>query len=231
MVRTLKRSTAVSQIFAPVAGPGPVPVTLRVNGQVHRLGLEPRRSLLDALRLGLGLTGAKRVCNLGECGACTVLIDDEPIYSCLTLALECQGRAVTTIEGLAADGTLDPVQDAFVGCDAVQCGFCTPGQVLAAKALLDDHPDPTDEQIRRGMAGNLCRCGTYTHIVEAIRSLGDGRSGGRVGEAESGQGDQADAGPAARSLRRSCAREAADRRSPGPDLPPLTPASHLGGRR
>ncbi|MGH2457899.1 MAG: (2Fe-2S)-binding protein [Chloroflexota bacterium] len=149
-------------------------MTLCVNQQVFRVSLEPHASLLDALRLHLGLTGAKRVCNLGECGACTVLLDGRPIYSCLALAIECQGHEIRTIEGLSSDGALDPVQDAFIRHDAVQCGFCTPGQIMSAKALLADHPDPSDDDIRRAMAGNLCRCGTYSHIVEAIRDLATG---------------------------------------------------------
>lgn len=176
MARAVKARGAVSPIFAPVSGPRPATITLRVNQQDYRLDLEPRCSLLDALRTRLGLTGAKRVCNLGECGACTVLLDGRPVYACLTLAIECQNREIVTIEGLAVDGKLDPVQEAFVRHDAVQCGFCTPGQVLAAKALLAGKGDPSDEEIRRAMAGNLCRCGTYSHIVEAIRDL---TAGGR----------------------------------------------------
>lgn len=170
MARAVKPA-AVRSVLAPVAGPGPVPVTLRINHQTYQLQLEPRCSLLDALRAHLGMTGTKRVCNLGECGACTVLRDGRPIYSCLALALECQGHELLTIEGLSPDGQLDPVQEAFIQADAVQCGFCTPGQVMAAKALLDANPTPTDEDIRRALAGNLCRCGTYTHIREAIRQL------------------------------------------------------------
>lgn len=162
------------RIMAPLAGPGPTPITLQVNRQTYHLEVEPRRSLLDALRFDLGLTGAKRVCNLGECGACTVLADGRPIYSCLALALEYQNRSITTIEGLAVDGKLDPVQEAFIRCDAVQCGFCTPGQVLAVKALLQENPRPTDEAIQKALAGNLCRCGTYGHIRDAIRSLTEG---------------------------------------------------------
>lgn len=171
MAQVPSEAGSVGAMMVTVAGPGPVPATLRVNGSIYRIDLEPRRSLLDALRLDLGLTGAKRVCNLGECGACTVLLDGRPIYACITLALECQGYEITTIEGLVVDGRLDPVQEAFVRHDAVQCGFCTPGQILAAKALLSRTSDPTDEEIRHAMAGNLCRCGTYRQIFEAIRSL------------------------------------------------------------
>jgi xanthine dehydrogenase YagT iron-sulfur-binding subunit len=186
MARTAKRQVVPAAIIAPVTGPGPVPVTLRINGQMYRLSLEPRWSLLDVLRENLGLTGAKRVCNLGECGACTVLLDGRPVYSCITLALECEKHDVTTIEGLAVEGKLDPVQEAFIRCDAVQCGFCTPGQVLAAKALLAQNPHPTDQEIIRAMAGNLCRCGAYPHIFNAIRSLekADAQVADRIGGAK-----------------------------------------------
>ncbi len=171
VAEAMDKARAGGAMMVTVAGPGPVPVRLQINRSVYHLSLDPRRSLLDALRLDLGLTGTKRVCNLGECGACTVLLDGRPIDACITLALECEGHEITTIEGLAADGRLDPVQEAFIRFDAVQCGFCTPGQVLAAKALLARNPRPSDEEIRHAMAGNLCRCGTYTNIVQAIRSL------------------------------------------------------------
>jgi aerobic-type carbon monoxide dehydrogenase small subunit (CoxS/CutS family) len=127
--------------------------------------------LLDALREDLGLTGAKPGCEMGNCGACTVLLDGEAIYSCLALAVECQGRAVTTIEGLTQGDALDPIQQAFIAHDALQCGFCTPGQVLAMKALLDRNPHPGDEEIDRAMSGNLCRCGAYPKIRAAARAL------------------------------------------------------------
>ena len=146
-------------------------VRLDVNGAAYDLDLEPRRTLLDALREDLGLTGAKPGCNMGNCGACTVLLDGEAVYSCLLLAVECAGRAITTIEGLARGGALDPVQAAFVEYDALQCGFCTPGQVLAMKALLARNPHPTEEEIARGMSGNLCRCGAYPKILAAGRAL------------------------------------------------------------
>lgn len=146
-------------------------IRLTVNDDAYELDVEPRRTLLDALRDDLHLTGAKPGCNMGNCGACTVIVDGEAVYSCLTLAVECQSRAITTIEGLAARGTLDPVQRAFVEYDALQCGFCTPGQILALKALLDRNPHPSDDEIERGMAGNLCRCGAYIKIREAARAL------------------------------------------------------------
>lgn len=153
------------------AAPQRVRIRLNVNGTARELYVEPRRTLLDALREDLHLTGAKPGCNMGNCGACTVLIDGEAIYSCLTLALECEGRSITTIEGLARDGTLDAVQEAFIQHDALQCGFCTPGQILALKALLDCNPHPTDEEIERSLSGNICRCGAYAKIRQAARTL------------------------------------------------------------
>ena len=142
-------------------------VTLHVNGDEHALVLEPRRTLLDALRHDLALTGAKKVCDMGDCGACTVLLDGRAVYSCLVLAVDCQGREVTTIEGLARGSDLDPVQQAFVEADAYQCGFCTPGQIMSVKALLAEQPAPTEEDVRRAVSGNLCRCGAYQNIVRA----------------------------------------------------------------
>ena len=156
------------------------PVTLSVNGAPHTLALEPRHTLLDALRLDLELTGTKRVCDMGDCGACTVLVDGRAMYACLLLAVDCAGRQVTTIEGLAGAGSptggdqsdesgLDPVQRAFVEADAFQCGFCTPGQIMSLRALLNERPAPTDDEIRRAVSGNICRCGAYQNIVEAGR--------------------------------------------------------------
>ena len=143
---------------------------LRVNHLPYEVTVPSRRTLLDLLRDDLALTGTKKVCDLGQCGACTVLRNDTPILSCLTLAVACAGDQITTIEGLAAtDGTLTPLQRAFIDCDGLQCGFCTPGQIMTATALLRDNPSPTDEQIREAMAGNLCRCGAYQGIVEAIK--------------------------------------------------------------
>ncbi|HEX8033529.1 MAG TPA: (2Fe-2S)-binding protein [Ktedonobacterales bacterium] len=146
-------------------------ISLVVNDTSYSLDVEPRRTLLDALREDIHLTGAKPGCNMGNCGACTVLLDGEAIYSCLVLAVECEGRNVTTIEGLARNGELDPVQRAFVEHDALQCGFCTPGQVLALKALLARNPHPSEEEIERGMSGNICRCGAYPKIRAAARAL------------------------------------------------------------
>ncbi len=155
---------------ADLAGPDPVSLSLRVNGQTFSFVAEPRRTLLDALRYDLGLTGAKKGCDEGTCGACTVLLNGKPVYSCLLLAVECQGHEIETIEGLAKGGKLHPVQEAFVEHDALQCGFCTPGQILSIKALLDENPEPTEEDIKRAVSGNLCRCGAYPHIVEAARA-------------------------------------------------------------
>jgi len=152
----------------PVHGPGKVPVELTINGKKHKLELEPRVTLLDAMRDRLEITGAKRVCDRAECGACTVMLDNKAVYSCSVLAIEAQGKSITTVESLMESGKLHPIQQAFVDNDASQCGFCTPGFVVACKAFLDKHPDPTPDQIRHGLAGNLCRCGTYAGIRGAI---------------------------------------------------------------
>jgi xanthine dehydrogenase YagT iron-sulfur-binding subunit len=146
-----------------------VPVALAINGREHRLLVEPRWSLLHVLREELGMTGAKPGCERGECGACTVLIDDRTRYACLTLAIEAEGRAITTLEGLMAGEELGPVQRAFVETDAYQCGYCTPGQVVAVEGLLRTNSDPTIEEVRVGVSGNLCRCGSYPNIFKAAR--------------------------------------------------------------
>jgi xanthine dehydrogenase YagT iron-sulfur-binding subunit len=151
-------------------------VTLRVNGSAEHLELDSRVTLLDALRDRLDLTGTKKGCDQGACGACTVLLDGKRVLSCLTLAAQCEGRDVTTIEGLAPDGDLHPVQAAFVRHDAFQCGYCTPGQIMSAVALLEEGRAGSDEEIREFMSGNLCRCGAYPNIVAAIREVA-GRSG------------------------------------------------------
>jgi len=145
-------------------------VTLAINGRRHVLLVEPRTTLLTVLRDGLGLTASKAGCERGECGACTVLIDDVPRYACLTLAVEAQGVAITTLEGLMRGEELGPVQQAFVENDAFQCGYCTPGQIVAVEGLLRAVPEPTLDQIRVGVSGNLCRCGAYVNIFAAAKS-------------------------------------------------------------
>jgi aerobic-type carbon monoxide dehydrogenase small subunit (CoxS/CutS family) len=144
-------------------------IDLQINGVNHTLALEPRRTLLDALRYNLQLTGAKKVCDMGNCGACTVLVDGQAMYACLLLAVDCEGRAITTIEGIADDEELAPVQRAFIEADAFQCGFCTAGQITSLQGLLNTTPTPTDADILRAVTGNLCRCGAYQHILAAGR--------------------------------------------------------------
>ena len=152
-------------------------VRLLINGRRHRLLVEPRWSLLFVLRERLGLTGTKVGCERGECGACTVLINDQPRYACMTLALEAEGKEITTLEGLMKGEELGPVQQAFLEHDALQCGYCTPGQIMAAEGLLRSNPNPSLEEIRRGVSGNLCRCGAYEHIFRAIRRAAELRKG------------------------------------------------------
>jgi len=144
-------------------------IELRVNGVLRAVRVEGSTTLLDALRDQLGFTGVKKGCDLGQCGACTVLVDGRRVVACLTLAVQNQGRAVTTIEGLARDGELHPVQAAFIDHDAFQCGYCTPGQILSAVALIEEGPLGSDDEIRDHMSGNICRCGAYTNIVAAVR--------------------------------------------------------------
>ncbi|MDV7090190.1 (2Fe-2S)-binding protein [Rhodococcus sp. IEGM 248] len=154
-----------------------VVTVVRVNGTDHELTMDSRVTLLDALRDHLGLTGAKKGCDQGTCGACTVLVDGKRVLSCLTLGAQCDGRDVTTIEGVSVDGRLHPLQDAFVRCDGYQCGYCTPGQIMSAVALLSEEGrTDTDDDIREYMSGNICRCGAYPNIVAAIREVA--RSGG-----------------------------------------------------
>jgi len=154
-----------------VYGPGKTPVELTINGEKHKLQLEPRVTLLDAMRDQLQITGAKRVCDRGECGACTVLMSGKPVYACMVLALEAQGQDITTIESQMQGEELHPIQKAFVENDGSQCGFCTPGFVMATKAMLDKHPQPTAEDIRRELSGNYCRCGTYHGIQLAVAQM------------------------------------------------------------
>jgi aerobic-type carbon monoxide dehydrogenase small subunit (CoxS/CutS family) len=159
-----------------ILGPDAVPVALKVNGAVHTLTLEPRVTLLRALRNHLDLTGAKEVCERGACGGCTVLLDGEPICACMLLAVDAVGHEITTVEGLGTPERMSPVQTAFVECDAMQCGYCTPGFVVASTALLRKHPNPSLEEVKAGLSGNLCRCGTYSRIFEAVQKAA-GRRG------------------------------------------------------
>jgi len=162
-----------------VFGPGKVPVSLLINGKKYQATVEPRVTLLEALRHELDLTGAKRVCDRGTCGACTVIIDGKPVYSCTVLAIEGEGKAITTVEGLMQGDKLHPLQQAFIDNDAQQCGFCTQGFVVACKAFLDTNPNPTADQINKGLGGNLCRCGTYVGVRAAVAQAAKGRRGGR----------------------------------------------------
>jgi xanthine dehydrogenase YagT iron-sulfur-binding subunit len=158
----------------PAASPGSTPVSLEVNGNSHSLVLDPRTTVLDALRDHLHLTGSKKGCDQGQCGACTVHIDGERVLSCLTLAVASQGKRIETIEGLArADGTLHPMQQAFIDQDAFQCGYCTPGQIMSAIACVAEGHCGTDSDIQEYMSGNLCRCGAYPKIVAAVKQARD----------------------------------------------------------
>ena len=159
----------------PIQGPGKVPVTLQVNGKKLSAQLEPRVTLLDALRDNFDLTGAKRVCDRGACGACTVLLDDKPVYACSVLAIDAQGRNIRTIEAMAEGEALSPIMQAFVAHDAQQCGFCTPGFIVATTSFLQKHPTPTPDEIRHGLSGNFCRCGTY----DGIRAVALAHAGGK----------------------------------------------------
>jgi xanthine dehydrogenase YagT iron-sulfur-binding subunit len=160
-------------------GPGKTQVSLLVNGAKKVAEVEPRVTLLDALRHELDITGAKRVCDRATCGACTVIMDGKPVYSCTVLAIDAQGKAITTVEGLSQGEKLHPVQQAFIDNDAQQCGFCTPGFVVACKAFLDKNPNPTPEEVQRGLGGNLCRCGTYVGVREAVAQAARAQKGGR----------------------------------------------------
>jgi carbon-monoxide dehydrogenase small subunit len=147
------------------------PITLTVNGEEHQTLIEPNRLLLQLLRDDLGLTGTKEGCSIGVCGACSVIVDGRLVSSCLTLALACQGKEVTTIEGLAKDGRLHPLQQAFIEYGGFQCGICTPGQIMAAKALLDENPKPSEDEVKEWMSGNLCRCTGYYKILESVMAV------------------------------------------------------------
>lgn len=154
----------------PARGPDPVDVTLEVNGARHPMRIEPRVTLLDALREQLSLTGTKKGCDQGQCGACTVLVDGRRVNACLTLAIATEGKRITTVEGLATNGALHPVQAAFLEYDAFQCGYCTPGQICSAVGLIAEGRTRSDAEIREFMSGNICRCGAYTNIVAAVKA-------------------------------------------------------------
>jgi aerobic-type carbon monoxide dehydrogenase small subunit (CoxS/CutS family) len=151
-----------------ILGPDPVGITLRVNGKQYEATVDPATTLLEALRIDLDLTGTKAICDRGACGGCSVLMDGRLMASCMTLAIDAIGTDITTVEGLAKGETLDPVQEAFVRHDALQCGYCTPGMIMAARALLNENPKPTPGEIKHGLSGNLCRCGTYGNVVNAV---------------------------------------------------------------
>jgi xanthine dehydrogenase YagT iron-sulfur-binding subunit len=163
-----------------VAGPGRVAITLKINGKPHKVNLEPRVTLLDALRDHLDITGAKRVCDRGVCGACTVIMDGKPVYACNLLAIQAEGHDIVTVEGLSHGDQLHPVMTAFIEHDGQQCGFCTPGFVVACKAFLDKHPNPTMDEIEEGLGGNLCRCGTYAGIRPAVLAAAKALKGGNA---------------------------------------------------
>jgi aerobic-type carbon monoxide dehydrogenase small subunit (CoxS/CutS family) len=148
-------------------------ISITVNGKFYQLSILPWRTLLEVIREDLGLTGTKEGCSLGECGACTVIMDGRAVNSCLVLATEADGKQITTIEGLAEGDRLHPIQQAFIDHGGLQCGFCTPGMIMSAKALLDGNPTPSEEEIRRGIAGNLCRCTGYTKIIESIKAAAE----------------------------------------------------------
>ena len=168
LVTAVAGREAEAQAQAPRAvGPGEVPVQLLVNGKRIDLQIEPRVTLLDALRMRADLTGNKRGCDRGACGACTMIVDGRTIYSCSTLAIEVQGKQIRTVDGLANGDKLHPVQQAFCDADGLMCGFCTPGFVMATVGLLEKHPNATPEQIRKGLDGNICRCGTFVRVYEA----------------------------------------------------------------
>jgi xanthine dehydrogenase YagT iron-sulfur-binding subunit len=161
-------------------GPGPVAVSLDINGQVHRLEIEPRVTLLDAVRNRLRMTGVKRVCDRGTCGACTMIVDGKTVYACSMLAIEAQGRKIRTVESFTRGTVLHPVQEAFCDHDALMCGFCTPGYVTSVVALLERNPHPTPEEARKALDGNICRCGTYVRVLEAALAKGKAPAAGEL---------------------------------------------------
>ena len=181
-VTTAAAPAADAQTGPRVVGPGEAPIALMVNGTRIELNVEPRVTLLDALRMRADLTGNKRVCDRGTCGACTMIVDGRTVYSCSTLAIEVQGKQIRTVDGLASGNTLHPVQQAFCDVDALMCGFCTPGFVVATVAVLEKYPNATREQISKGLDGNICRCGTFVRIMEAAERARNPRSALRNAE-------------------------------------------------
>jgi xanthine dehydrogenase YagT iron-sulfur-binding subunit len=174
-----EQANAEPQAASSVSGPAAVSISLKLNGKPVNVTLEPRVTLLDALRDHLDMTGAKRVCDRATCGACTVIMNGKVVYACTVLAIDAQGKEIQTIEGIAADNRLHPVSAAFVNNDAQQCGYCTSGFVMAAKGFLDRNPSPTMEQVERGLGGNLCRCGTYMGVRKAVLEAAGAMKGGR----------------------------------------------------
>jgi xanthine dehydrogenase YagT iron-sulfur-binding subunit len=172
-------SEAEAQTGAKLSGPGEVPITLTINGKPYRTSVEPRVTLCDALRHRLELTAAKRVCDRATCGACTVIIDNKVMYSCTVLAIDAQGRQIQTLEGLSQNGKPHAVSVAFTNNDAQQCGYCTPGFVMASKGFLDRNPNPTYEEVKKGLGGNLCRCGTYVGVRKAVLDAAKQMKGAR----------------------------------------------------
>ena len=172
-------NTAEAAPSAKVIGPGEVPITLTINGKPYNVSVEPRSTLLDTLRNRIGLTAAKRVCDRGTCGACTVIVDGKVMYSCTVLAIDAQGKKIETLEGLSAGPRPHPVSVAFTNNDAQQCGYCTPGFVMAAKGFLDRNPNPSPEDVKAGLGGNLCRCGTYMGVRKAVVEAAKAMQGGR----------------------------------------------------
>ena len=177
-------STGILETEAPAqtaktVGPGEVPITLQINGKPYKVSVEPRVTLCDTLRHRLELTAAKRVCDRGTCGACTVIIDGKVMYSCTVLAIDAQGKQIQTLEGLSQNGKPHPVSVAFVNNDGQQCGYCTPGFVMAAKGFLDKHPNPSYEEVKKGLGGNLCRCGTYVGVRRAVLEAAKEMRGGK----------------------------------------------------
>jgi len=150
-----------------------VSIELKINGEIHALSVKPNETLLDVLRDKIGLTGTKKGCDTGQCGACTVLLDGKPVPSCLMLAVDVKNSEILTIEGLAENGSLHSLQEAFVSEGAVQCGYCTPGMILSAKALLDQNPHPSEQEIKEAISGNLCRCTGYVKIIQAVSAAAD----------------------------------------------------------